>query len=157
MVATNPSILRPVHESEASSLIALMAEFWSESGFVFDEELARSAVRDILRDSALGQLWFVCGDEGVVGYLAVAFSHSLEFLGRVATIEDFFVRPGDRGQGFGTRALEQLRTECQARGLNVLRVETGYPDCYARARACYSRAGFREDGRIHLVAVLDSP
>lgn len=59
-------------------------------------------------------------------------------------VKSMWVDPGRRGSGAGAALLSALEAEARARGLAVLRLETG--DTLDAAHRLYRRAGFRDRG-----------
>lgn len=59
-------------------------------------------------------------------------------------VKRMFVAPSHRGAGFGKRILARLADEARARGVDVLRLETGIHQ--EEAIALYERTGFRRIG-----------
>jgi len=59
-------------------------------------------------------------------------------------VKRMYVRPDQRGRGFGMRVLEALSAVARDHGLPLLRLETGIHN--TEALALYRRAGFAECG-----------
>jgi ribosomal protein S18 acetylase RimI-like enzyme len=121
-----------------------MAEFYAESGYPFDRAAAADAIREMLDQPGLGRIWLVAQPE-VVGYVAVTFGFSLEFLGRDAFIDEFFIRPRFRGAGLGTRVLAALEPECRALDVRALHLEVERENPFAQR--LYRRQGYRDNDR----------
>ena len=101
---------RPATAPDADAIIELMRRYYAADGYAFVEDEARSAALDLMRDARLGRLWVAQDDGRVVGYLAVTLGFSLEYRGRDAFIDEFFVAEGSRGQSFGREGLEIAET-----------------------------------------------
>ncbi len=129
-----------------------MARLWSASCATSTRSLATSwttrapsaAFAALLDEPRLGQVWLIehgpAGD--VVGYVVVTFVFAMEFGGRVAVVDDFYVRPEARGDGLGKAAIAAVRRACEELGVRAMRVEVGAEN--AVARAVYRSAGFTE-------------
>jgi diamine N-acetyltransferase len=81
-----------------------------------------------LRDPNLGRVWLILANpnetdndkaqrEHPVGYIVLCFGYSLEWLGRDAFVDEFYLLPGYRGHGWGRKTMAFL--EDAARTLNV--------------------------------------
>ena len=127
-------------------LAGLMRGFYSESGFVLDEERAAAGFAALLADARLGRVWLIERDapradrSASDGYIVVAFVFAMEYGGMVAVVDDFYVRPEARGEGLGKDALAEVRRVCSALGMRALRVEVGVNNLLAQA--VYRSAGF---------------
>jgi putative acetyltransferase len=100
----------------------------SRHGFSVERLVAEGVDFFVLRvdgaPAACGGVLFVDDEEG--GY---------------AEVKRMFVRPAFRGAGLGRRMLDHLRAHARARGVVLLRLETGVHQ--QEAVALYERAGFR--------------
>ena len=144
--------IREARPEDISTLVALMAEFYGEAGYPLPREAAGHAFATLLGDPRLGRAWLVQHEAVTVGYLVLSLAFSMEFGGLRGFIDDFFVRPAARGNGFGAAALATVRQACREQGVRALLVETGaegHP-----ARHLYARAGFGEVGRVLLTQPL---
>lgn len=69
---------------------------------------------------------------------------ALALFGDWAEVKSMFVQAEDRGTGIAVALMERLEAEARTRGCRTLRLETGVT--LDRARAFYTRHGFRERG-----------
>lgn len=76
----------------------------------------RRTFGEILTHSPLARGWIVIvGDDRPAGYLLASLTWSNEFGGRVAWMEELYLRPEARGRGVGRRVLEAALEELKAR------------------------------------------
>jgi len=99
-----------------------------------------NVLRPLLGDSAHGTVWFINQDGQNVGYIAICYSYSIEFGGKTAMIDEFFVVPAARGQGLGKRVLGLLEPHLIHQDIKVLFLEVSPSN--TRARNLYQQAGF---------------
>jgi GNAT superfamily N-acetyltransferase len=132
----------PADGSHIETLVEFMREFYQAENLPFDRLAARAALDRLLRDHSLGRVWLIHLGEEAVGYVALTFGYSLEFLGRDAFVDELYVRAAHRGQGVGTRALKFIEEVCPALGVRALHLEVKPGN--SRARAVYHKAGFQD-------------
>jgi ribosomal protein S18 acetylase RimI-like enzyme len=153
--------MREAGQADVPELTGLMREFYAESGFVLDEELAATGFKSLLADARLGRVWLIeqpvaaAADHETVaapdepapaptspaaGYIVVSFVFAMEYAGLAAVVDDFYVRPEARGEGLGKAALAAARRACQDLGVRAMRVEVGVDNLVAQA--VYRSAGF---------------
>ena len=140
---------RVAQVTDLDTVLVLMQELFVEDQLPdqrpFDSVRARSALSDLLNDSLRGTVWLVCNGEAVVGYLALTFGYSLEFHGRDAFIDEFFIRPTNRRQGWGTHAMEHAETVARSEDVRAIHLEVGRGNI--AAQAFYRRAGYADHDR----------
>jgi ribosomal protein S18 acetylase RimI-like enzyme len=139
----NESSIRIATPEDAPSLVVVMREFYGQfEDLHFDEDQSSAALKSLLANPGFGHVWLISVLDTAVGYLAVTYGFSLEFKGRVAWIDEFFISEHFRGRGLGTRALELAEESCRAEGVRAmfLEVDKVNPD----AGRLYRGLGFAE-------------
>lgn len=141
----SPGDLRPAKTGDVDCLLTFMQEFYAESGYPLEAAAARSALQALAGDPGLGRVWMILHDGQPVGYVAVAFGFSLEYLGRDAFIDDFYIRPAFRHRGIGGRVLARVLGSCRNLDVRALHLEVERGN--RPAQALYRRHGFRDNDR----------
>jgi GNAT superfamily N-acetyltransferase len=110
-----------------------------------------AALTPLLDDSALGKIWLLRQEsDEPIGYVAVCFGYSIEFKGRDAFVDEFYLVESARGQGIGRHALGQVIAEVAGMGIVALHLEVAR----SNSRACrfYEDLGFMARDRYHLMS-----
>jgi len=126
--------------SDIDLLATFMRELYQFDHVAFDEPGARTALQMILSDASLGRVWLIQYGEDTIGYIVLTLGFSLEFKGRDAVIDEFYILAPYRGRGLGKQALARVEEACRSLGVQALhlvveRKNTG-------AQAVYRKAGF---------------
>jgi GNAT superfamily N-acetyltransferase len=140
-VTAEPSF-RLAAESDTVALLQFMRAYYAFDGHGFNEEKARVALTGLLRDAELGRVWLILDGEASVGYIVIAFSYSLEWLGRDAFVDEFYLLEPYRGHGWGRAAMafvEQAARSLQVRALHLEVVRRN-----ARALQLYRKLGYKD-------------
>ena len=120
---------------DAPDAVALIEELDAHLASLYAVESRHGfSVEKLLRD---GVTFFVTRDEGRAagcGGLMIVGDEYVE-------IKRMWVRPAFRGRGLGRLMLDHLVSHARARGLAVIRLETGIHQ--REAIALYERSGFR--------------
>src|SRR3954462_2093684 len=93
----------------------------TESVVGFDASVA--AMRRLLEDDRAGRVWIIGADAEPAGYVAMTFGYSIEFGGRTAFIDEFFVDASHRRRGVGKAALQRVAELASSLGVRVLLLE----------------------------------
>ena len=97
-----------------------------------------------------GQVWLSETDAGTVGYIALCYGYSIEFGGKDAFVDEFFVVEAERGRGLGRMALERVKAEAAKAGIKALHLEVARGNTLARN--FYGNMGFQSRERFHLMS-----
>jgi ribosomal protein S18 acetylase RimI-like enzyme len=114
-----------------------------------EPERARS-VAPLLSDNGIGRIWIILERGQAVGYIALCFGYSIEFGGRDAFLDEFFVIPSARSRGLGSMALEAVKAEMTRLGVRAMHLEVARNNL--GAKEFYSRAGFESREQFHLMS-----
>lgn len=101
----------------------------------------KQAVSNLLSNQSLGDIWHISLDNQSAGYLALTFGYSIEFGGKDAFIDEFYIRPQFRGQGLGTQALRFIKTATKSHNICALHLEVARDN--QRAQRFYTQAQFQ--------------
>jgi GNAT superfamily N-acetyltransferase len=127
-------------------LLAMMREMQQDDPWSvpFQEREAATAAERLLRDPSLGRVWFIRGQDEIVGYIVMTFDYSLEYRGRGAWVDELFVRGSHRGKGIGTQALDFFLGQAKEFGAAVAHLEVNHGN---PALELYRRVGFEDHKR----------
>ena len=151
----HPLQVRPATLTDASEVLALMSEFYAEEQLVFDEPAARRALHELLTHLEIGTVLLLESDGAIHGYAALTFGFSLEFHGRLALLDEFYIVPARRGRGLGRQGLDLIAAWARDTGVATLRLEVNRSN--SRARTLYQQAGFRDEQRDLFTQWLHQP
>ena len=140
-----------------AELLGMMRELQPDDPWScpFDEQVTATVTGELLRNPALGRVWLISDRGQNIGYIVMAFDYSLEYRGRGAWVDEFFVRRSHRGRGIGTQVLEFFADEAKKLGITVVHLEVNHGN---PAVELYRRLGF-EDHRRYLMTkwILEKP
>jgi len=138
---------RTATEADADLLLPLMREYYAYDGHAYDEPRARVALLTFLRESAFGQAWLIFDGamaDGAppVGYIVLTFGYSLEYLGRDAFIDEFYLHESHRGRGWGRKTLDFVEEAARAAGVRAIHFEVIRTN--TTAKEVYRHSGYRD-------------
>lgn len=133
-------------------LLRLVAAYHAFEEVEISAEQRRNSVGKLLQDRCLGEIWLVRNLDKLSGYIAVCYSYSIEFGGRDAFIDEFYVEAAERGKGIGGRVLKEIAMLLQARGIVAIHLEVDGRN--ERAKAAYARAGFSSRDKYHVMSLV---
>lgn len=131
---------RVATDSDTDLVLEMMREYYAFDGHPFDEPKARVALLTFLRDPSFGRAWLICERGRPIGYIVLTFGYSLEYLGRDAFIDEFYLRESHRGRGWGLRALQFVEDEARAFAIRCIHLEVVREN--TAAKEVYRRSGY---------------
>ena len=145
--------MKPIVPGDADALLALMRRYQEDDpwSIPFEEKNARKVVDLLLLNPTYGLGWFVEDESQRIGYIILSFDFSLEFGGRNAWVDEFFILKEHRGRGVGARVLEFF--EHAAREAGATAIHLGVTEGN-RAAELYRRRGFEGHHRYMMTKLL---
>lgn len=132
--------LRIASEVDLEDLLPMVGRYHETEGIVSSPSLRRGALSALIREPRYGLVWLIkCGGT-TVGYIAVCFCYSIEFGGRDAYIDEFFLEEGSRGLGLGTKSIAHIVEELRLQGIRAVSLEIASDNNLARG--FYLKSGF---------------
>jgi GNAT superfamily N-acetyltransferase len=138
---------------DIDALVGLMEAYYEHEGMTFHASVAHAAMFRLLSDESLGSAWLINADGMIAGYLVLTFGYSLEYGGRYATVDEFFLYEPYRGRGIGTETLEIVEEYCRSSDLRALELESMRGNW--KAKEFYERLGYSDQGRYLLVKRIE--
>jgi GNAT superfamily N-acetyltransferase len=118
----------------------LIAEFY---GISLKDPLAKkltSCLNEILNYPKYGSVFIIKSSVQIIGYIILTFGYSLEYGGRDAFIDEFFIKENFRNKGIGSQALDYVIKYSRTTGIKALHLEV--KEKHKDAARLYERNGF---------------
>jgi len=139
------ALFQLLSEQELHTLLDLMREFYEQQHMVFDGPGAVRAVKKLLKNPDLGQIYLIFHGSELAGYFALTYCFSLEFHGRFGLLDELYLREPFRRQKLGQASVAFAREICSLAGTEALRLEVGRDN--VEAQSLYRANGFEEETR----------
>ncbi len=143
-----------VRLEDVEDLLRLMKAMQQDDPWAvpFEVDQVRKTLEELLSNPNLGLVWFIEEDERRIGYIVMGFDYSIEFGGRNAWIDEFFVEREWRGRGIGAQVLTAFEEAARQAGASAMHLGVSQGN---RAIELYRRHGFREHQGIAMVKLLE--
>jgi ribosomal protein S18 acetylase RimI-like enzyme len=135
----------PITKQHWQTLEPMMKAFWAFEQMPFSSDAALKVWQKAWERPEFVRGWLLEVESQVVGYVVLTFGFSLEYGGIDAFVDELFVKPEFRGQGFATKALEFLTLECRASNVVALHLEVDSTN--EIAKNLYAKMGFESTAR----------
>ena len=139
-----PSI-RTARKDNLKSLLALMEKYYEYDRHDFDRKNVPLAMRGLLADPLLGAVFLATEKNIAIGYLVLAFGYSLEYHGRDAFVDEFFIVEKYRSKGLGRAMLARAQKAAKKMGIKAIHLEVSRHN--EKVLDFYGREGFDDHDR----------
>jgi len=144
--------LRLAGSEDLPELLPLVRAYHAFENVVQTDAERAATLQPLLADRSLGRIWLIDVDNQPVGYIALCFGYGIEFMGKDAFIDEFFIEESRRGQGIGGMVLAAMCKEAARLGVKGLHLEVARDNL--RAKALYEAHGFQSREQFHMMSRL---
>lgn len=140
-----PVRVRAARPADFPDVLRLIRAYYRFDGIRFRAKVVAAGLREMLRNSACGQMWIMRDGARAIGYVAFSFHYDVEFGGREGVITDLFIRTGYRRRGLGALLLATVDDYCRSAGIRSMELQVIHGN--RAAEAFYRRHGFKRLAR----------
>jgi len=142
--------IRPVEQKDFDEVLEMMKVFYASDALLIhpEESVLWKTLADAIEAGPYVEGFVFFREEELAGYGMIAKSYSTEVGGRCVWIEDIYIKPEFRGQGFGTGFLRYVEDRYRDWAVR-LRLEAEEEN--EKAMQVYRDAGFETLGYVQLV------
>ena len=142
--------------SDLPTLLPMVKAYHNFETIKMTDATREKALYTLLSNSSLGKIWLILSNDRIVGYIALTFGYSIEFGGKDAFIDEFYIQPEFRHQGLGQQTLSFIQQEARTQKIYAIHLEVAVEN--KKAQNLYSRANFQLRNTYNLMSVhLDRP
>jgi GNAT superfamily N-acetyltransferase len=147
--------IRLAQLADVDALMPLVREFYIYERLRLNEARYVELAQTLVGNPELGRMLVVEQRGALIGYAVVGFGFSLEFGGRDALLDEFYLREQHRGSGIGTKVIKAAEELCRAHGIGAIHLEADHFNM--RVHEYYKRMGFRDHKRHLMTRWLRPP
>ncbi|MGH1362778.1 MAG: GNAT family N-acetyltransferase [Calditrichia bacterium] len=136
---------------DLDTLVPLVKSYHQFEGISKTNEERNEAILPLLQaDSSYGKVYLIQLGQEAVGYIALCYGYSIEFGGRDAFIDEFYLVEKIRGKKIGSRVLELIKIEAARLNIKALHLEVANSN--QRAKKLYQSFGLKPRERFQLLS-----
>ncbi len=114
---------KPLEISDISIITQMMQDFYAIDNYPMDVEVAKTLFQEFISNEHLGKSWLMYSENEIVGYIILTFIFSFEYGGKIAFVDELFIKETARGKGFGKEAIQFIQQSVSELSLKLLYLE----------------------------------
>ena len=114
---------KPLEIQDIAIITQMMEEFYAIDQYPIDSERTKNLFLEFITHENLGKSWLIQSKNEIVGYFILTFVFSFEYGGKIAFIDELFIKEIERGKGIGKKALLFIQQEVLKLSLKLLYLE----------------------------------
>ena len=114
---------KPLEIADIEIITQMMQDFYAIDNYPMDVEVTKTLFQEFISNEHLGKSWLIYSENEVVGYIILTFIFSFEYGGKIAFVDELFIKETARGKGFGKEAIQFIQQEVPKLSLKLLYLE----------------------------------
>lgn len=114
---------KPVEIADIEIITQMMQDFYAIDNYPMDVEVAKNLFQEFISNEHLGKSWLIYSENEIVGYIILTFVFSFEYGGKIAFVDELFIKETARGKGIGKEAIQFIQAEVPKLSLKLLYLE----------------------------------
>ena len=114
---------KPLEISDIEVITQMMQDFYAIDNYPMDVEVAKKLFQEFISNEHLGKSWLIYSENEIAGYIILTFIFSFEYGGKIAFVDELFIKETARGKGIGKEAIQFIQREVPKLSLKLLYLE----------------------------------
>jgi ribosomal protein S18 acetylase RimI-like enzyme len=114
---------KSLESSQIETITSMMRDFYAIDNYPIDFEISKQLFHEFISNENLGKSWLIYDDSEVIGYVILTFIFSFEYKGRIAFIDELYLKDIARGKGIGAKTLDFIKEQIPKLSLKLLYLE----------------------------------
>lgn len=114
---------KPLEIADIEIITQMMQDFYAIDNYLMDVEVSKELFYEFISNEHLGKSWLMYSENEIVGYIILTFIFSFEYGGKIAFVDELFIKETARGKGFGKEAIQFIQSEVPKLSLKLLYLE----------------------------------
>ena len=114
---------KPLEIVDIEIITQMMQDFYAIDNYPMDVEVAKKLFQEFISNEHLGKSWLIYSENEIAGYIILTFIFSFEYGGKIAFVDELFIKETARGKGIGKEAIQFIQREVPKLSLKLLYLE----------------------------------
>ncbi|MGV1010969.1 MAG: GNAT family N-acetyltransferase [Flavobacterium sp.] len=109
--------------SKIETITSMMQDFYAIDNYPIDIEVSKKLFQEFIADEKLGQVWLIYSNKNILGYLILTYIFSFEYQGRIAFLDELYIKESSRGKGIGKQAINFIKEQAALTNVKLIYLE----------------------------------
>ena len=114
---------KTLKSTEIDTITSMMRDFYTIDNYPIDIKVSKKLFQEFISDENLGKSWLIYDNEACVGYVILTFIFSFEYQGRLAFLDELYIKETARGKGIGQQTVRFIKEQASINNVKMLYLE----------------------------------
>ena len=116
-------IFKSLETSQIETITQMMQDFYAFDNYPIDIEVSKNLFQEFISDESLGKSWLIYDDSEIVGYVILTYIFSFEYGGKIAFLDELYLKEIARGKGIGKQTIQFIKEQALLLNVKLLYLE----------------------------------
>ena len=109
--------------SQIEIITQMMKNFYEIDNYPIDIEVSKQLFQEFISDEKHGKAWLIHLDEEIAGYVILTYIFSFEYKGRIAFLDELYIKESYRGKGIGKKTIDFIKEQSSNQNIKLIYLE----------------------------------
>ncbi|MCZ8198266.1 MAG: GNAT family N-acetyltransferase [Flavobacterium sp.] len=114
---------QPLENHQIETITKMMQDFYAIDNYPIDIAVSKKLFQEFISDEKLGKAWLIYSDEELVGYVILTYVFSFEYKGRIAFLDELYIKETYRGKGIGKQTIDFIKEQASNQNVKLIYLE----------------------------------
>ena len=109
--------------SDIDIITVMMEDFYAIDNYPIEAQATKKMFQEFISNENFGEAWLIYADNKIAGYVILTYIFSFEYGGKIAFVDELFIKESARGKGIGKETIQFVQQESPKLSLKLLYLE----------------------------------
>ena len=109
--------------SDIDIITVMMEDFYAIDNYPIEAQATKKMFQEFISNENFGKAWLIYADNRIAGYVILTYIFSFEYGGKIAFVDELFIKQSARGKGIGKETIQFVQQESPKLSLKLLYLE----------------------------------
>ena len=109
--------------SDIDIITVMMEDFYAIDNYPIEAQATKKMFQEFISNENFGKAWLIYADNKIAGYVILTYIFSFEYGGKIAFVDELFIKESARGKGIGNETIQFVQQESPKLSLKLLYLE----------------------------------
>ena len=109
--------------SDIDIITVMMEDFYAIDNYPIEAQATKKMFQEFISNENFGKAWLIYADDKIAGYVILTYIFSFEYGGKIAFVDELFIKQSARGKGIGKETIQFVQQESPKLSLKLLYLE----------------------------------
>lgn len=114
---------KPLQIKYIEIITQMMQDFYTIDNYTIDIEVSKKLFQEFITNENLGKSWLIYTEDELIGYVIITFIFSFEYSGKIAFLDELYIKENFRGKGIGKKTIDFIKEQALNQNVKLIYLE----------------------------------